>query len=275
MRVMPPVARVGLALVVLASLAAAPAAGPTSALTDPPGAASTPALASQAAASRGAAVGATYYITASDATLRSSPNATAQVLTRPTFRDAVRVIGSEDGWKRVQYRGHEGYLPAEAVSNVWIRVSKTERTVYVYRGAELYRTLPADVSSSDEDKVRRGGLLETEHHRIPEGTFYVCRKNARSSYYRAFVLNYPNQVHALRGLRSGLITEAQYMAIAAAEEQFREPPMNTPLGGLIEIHGDGSGRRRAWTRGCVALRNVHMDELWDMVVEGTPVVIER
>ena len=50
--------------------------------------------------------------------------------------------------------------------------------------------------------------------------------------------------------------------------------MNTRLGGLIEIHGSGSGRQRAWTRGCVALRNVHMDELWEIVGVGTPVVIE-
>ena len=34
--------------------------------------------------------------------------------------------------------------------------------------------------------------------------------------------------------------------------------------------GTGSGRQRAWTRGCVALRNVHMDWLWEIVPLGAP-----
>ncbi|MFN3596382.1 MAG: L,D-transpeptidase family protein [Rubricoccaceae bacterium] len=217
-----------------------------------------------------------YYVVAQGALVREAPEASARVVARPAFRDAVRVLGyGGGGWARVQHGDVQGYLPEAALSNVWIRVSKSERMVYVYRGAELYRAYPADVSASDGDKVRRARIDEPEHHRIPEGVFFITRRHGRSQYYRAFVLNYPNHAHALRGLREGLITEAQYQAIARAEAEFREPPMNTPLGGLIEIHGDGSGRQRAWTRGCVALRNVHMDELWEFVEVGTPVLIER
>ena len=75
-------------------------------------------------------------------------------------------------------------------------------------------------------------------------------------------------------LREGLISQGQYEAIVEANRAFREPPMGTALGGLIELHGQGSGRQRAWTRGCVALRNPHMQELYEMVHVGTPVVIE-
>jgi hypothetical protein len=272
--------RTSLLLVLAAALAASPASGqPDYAVS---------AAAEVAVAPRAAGgdydVGAApvYYVTAREATLRESPAEGAPALGTLRIREGVRVLaeagppldGHAAGWRLVQAGARRGYARAAALSNVWIRVDKSERTVYVYRGADLVRTLPADVSMSDEDKVRRSALGEQEHYRIPEGVFFVARRHPTSQYYRAFVVSYPGPAHAARGLQDGLITQAQYDAIVRADAEGREPPMGTRLGGLIEIHGHGSGRRRAWTRGCVALRNVHMDELWAFVEVGTPVVIE-
>ena len=50
--------------------------------------------------------------------------------------------------------------------------------------------------------------------------------------------------------------------------------MNTALGGMIEIHGHGTGARSNWTQGCIAVRNDAMDRLWRWVAVGTPVVVE-
>jgi len=47
---------------------------------------------------------------------------------------------------------------------------------------------------------------------------------------------------------------------------------NASLGGLIEIHGEG-GRGRDWTKGCVALSNVEIQDLYSRVAVGTPVTI--
>ncbi len=223
-----------------------------------------------------------YYVTARNVALRQAPAEASPSTALLQTRDGVRVLAEDGapadgfafGWRLVQAGDRRGYVRASALSNLWVRVDKGERMVYVYRGSELIRELPADVSVSPEDKVRRSDRGEGDHYRIPEGTFFVTRLNDRSSYYRAFVLSYPGPVHALRGLRSGLITQAQYETIVRADQDGVEPPMGTRLGGLIEIHGSGSGRQRAWTRGCVALRNVHMDDLWDLVEVGTPVVIE-
>lgn len=223
-----------------------------------------------------------YYVASRAAPLRQLPELNAPVLETLRLRDGVRVldqVGAPDdgfafGWRLVQYGSVRGYVRTADLSNLWIRVDKSERMLYVYEGDRLIRELPADVSTSDEDKVRRSRLGERDHYRIPEGTFFVTRLHPESQYYRAFVLSYPNAVHALRAVQDGVISEAQYQAIVRAEQEGVEPPMNTPLGGLIEIHGLGSGRQRAWTRGCVALRNVHMDELWEIVHVGTPVVIE-
>lgn len=219
-----------------------------------------------------------FYVVERGATLRTAPSDAAPAVETLRLREGVRVLtdtlAGGFAWREVQFGGTRGFVRAEALSNVWIRVDKSDRTMYVYRGAELVRELPADVSAGEGDKVRRAGLDEPEQWRMPEGVFYVVGRNARSSYYRAFVLSYPDPVHALRGLEQGIIGEAQYQAIVRADADGVSPPMGTALGGMIEIHGSGSGRREAWTRGCVALRNVHVDELWAYVAVGTPVVIE-
>ncbi|MEM6326939.1 MAG: L,D-transpeptidase family protein [Bacteroidota bacterium] len=215
-----------------------------------------------------------YVVRAGEPLRRTPGGASVRAL---RLREGVRLLAEPraDGWRRVWHDGAEGWVRDEAVSDLWIRIDKSERTVYVYRGADLWKTMPADVSATPEgDKLRQAGRTETAEHKIPEGTFYVTRRFEESDYYLAFVLSYPTPVHALRGLDEGLISQREYEAIVRAHREFREPPQYTRLGGLIEIHGNGSGRRRAWTRGCIALRNVHMDDLWEVVHVGTPVVIE-
>ena len=260
------------ALVVAVVGAAAPQAQPG------PSLASERASAPRVSRSPDAETAPAFYVVAAGTAMRRAPSATAPAVETLRLREGVRVLGDTLAggrqWARVQFSGSRGYVPSEALSNVWIRVDKSDRTLYVYHGAELVRTLPADVAVSEGDKVRRSGQDEREHWRMPEGVFYVVGLNNRSSYYRAFVLSYPDPVHALRGLEQGIINEATYQAIVRADAAGVAPPMGTRLGGLIEVHGSGSGRREAWTRGCVALRNVHMDELWDVVQVGTPVVIE-
>lgn len=215
-----------------------------------------------------------YYVVQAGAPLAEAPGGKAK--RRLRLRETALVLETrDDGWSRALVSGFEGWVRTEALSNIWIRIDKSERTTYVYAGDVLLRELPADVSSNPEgDKNRRAGRTEREEHRIPEGTFYVARRFEESDYYLAFVLSYPTPDHAARGLEQGLISQGQHDAILSAHQSFREPPQGTRLGGLIEIHGSGSGRRRAWTRGCVALRNVHMDLLWEIVHVGTPVIIE-
>jgi len=216
-----------------------------------------------------------FYVVERGVRVQSEPGSSRSGRIALNIRDAVRVLSEEDGWSHIEWDNRRGYVRTSALSNLWIRVDKSDRLVYVYEGAELIRTYPMDVSMSDEDKVRLSARGEQDHYRIPEGVFFVARRNLNSQYYRALVISYPNQAHAGRGLRDGLISRDQYDAIVRADMAFREPPMGTPLGGLIEIHGSGSGRQRAWTRGCIALRNVHMSELWDWVHVGTPVIIEQ
>jgi hypothetical protein len=216
-----------------------------------------------------------FYVTRRDEPVREGPDAGARSADRLRFRTNVRVLATEGQWSLISYGRSHGYVANEALSNVWLRIDKSDRAVYVYRGTELLRVLPADGAMSDEDKTQRSRRGVHEEYRTPEGTYFIARRNPSSQYHLAFVLNYPNSHDALEGARAGLITDAQYEAIVRAEEEGVMPPQGTALGGLIEIHGHGSGRQRAWTRGCVALRNVHMDWLWEFVPLGAPVLVER
>ena len=160
-------------------------------------------------------------------------------------------------------RGRDRVRPVYVESDLWIKISKNERTIRVYKGDTLYRTLPADLAINFfSDKVRKGGQEKVDHWRTPEGVFYIVEKNPQSQFHKAFVLNYPGRVDAERGLRHELISRDEYNQIVRADERFQMPPMFTALGGYIEIHGDGTGARTNWTKGCVAIRNADIDELW-------------
>ena len=116
------------------------------------------------------------------------------------------------------------------------------------------------------DKVGQGD------GRTPEGRFVVCRRVDPSAFHRAFLLNYPTEEHALRGLLDGLIGREEYEPHLARPRSRPAAAASTALGGLIEILGYGVGYD--WTEGCVAMRDRDIDELWPVVRVGTPVRID-
>ena len=147
-----------------------------------------------------------------------------------------------------------------------IVVNKKKRILYLFSGDTLMRIYPVNLGPDPlRDKIKQGD------GRTPEGRFFVCNKNPRSKYYKALGISYPSREDALRGLKQGLISRAQYDAIISALNHGRKPPWFTKLGGAVCIHGGGIGWD--WTRGCIALRNADVNELFEVVSVGTPVII--
>jgi len=152
--------------------------------------------------------------------------------------------------------------------NPRIVVTKSRQVLQLYSDGKVVRTYRVGLGLSPvEDKIRAGD------RRTPEGEFYICMKNPHSQFYRSLEISYPNQKHAERGIRDGLITRAQYNQIVSALNRKRVPPQNTRLGGELLIHGNGS--QSDWTWGCVALDDKDIRELFDAVPIGTPVIIEH
>jgi murein L,D-transpeptidase YafK len=129
----------------------------------------------------------------------------------------------------------------------------------------------------------------------PLGEFYICAKNPRSKYFLSLCISYPNTEDAERGLAAGLIGADEHRQILDAIRARRMPPQHTRLGGEIYIHGHGGHSAghggynasrgdhgapnnfspKDWTRGCIALSNDDMQDLYDRVAIGTAVSINE
>ena len=107
--------------------------------------------------------------------------------------------------------------------------------------------------NSTSDKMHAGDAA------TPEGRYRIMDKKGpgNSTYYKALLLNYPNDED-----------RAQFERARRAGQL----PRWARMGGLIEIHGEG-GRGKDWTKGCVALANSDIDDLFSRVAVGTPVTI--
>jgi hypothetical protein len=133
-------------------------------------------------------------------------------------------------------------------------VDKFNRQLLVYRRGRRV--------ASFEVELGTGGLRRKLHEgdqATPEGRYRVVdiKTGARTKYYTALLLDYPN---------------AEDRARYARERSRGNVPRGRGIGSLIEIHGDG-GRGDDWTNGCVALPNRDMDRLVEYVRLHTPVTI--
>jgi murein L,D-transpeptidase YafK len=89
----------------------------------------------------------------------------------------------------------------------------------------------------------------------PEGRYKIVKKNAHSRYYKALLLDYPNEYDR----RQFVVAKKQGLV-----------PARATIGGLIEIHGGGND---FLTNGCVGVENSVMDKIFPEVAVGTAVTI--
>jgi murein L,D-transpeptidase YafK len=156
-------------------------------------------------------------------------------------------------------------LPLKSPS---LRILKGERRLELWEGTRLVKTYPVALGLWPwHDKIKEGDF------RTPLGTFYVCTRNERSPYHRFLGLSYPDVTAADRGWAQKLITPEQRERILKAQARRECPPWDTGLGGAIGIHGGGALFFH-WTRGCIAVDNPDIEELWEVCPIGTPVRIE-
>ena len=135
-----------------------------------------------------------------------------------------------------------------------IVVSKEEHRVTLYVNGEPFKVYRADMGFNWVADKQHAGDGAT-----PEGRYRIVARKSRSAtlYYKALLLDYPN--------------DEDRRAYARAR-RAGELPAGAGIGGLIEIHGEG-GRGLDWTRGCVAITNADIDDLFARVEAGTPVTI--
>jgi lipoprotein-anchoring transpeptidase ErfK/SrfK len=129
-------------------------------------------------------------------------------------------------------------------------VSKLERRLAVYKGGQLVRTYDVGLGFNGLADKRFAGDNAT-----PEGRYTIIRKIPASLYYKALLIDYPND------------EDRRWFAREKARGTI---PRSVGIGGDVEIHGGGPD---SLTRGCVSLDNAKMDELYALVTVGTPITI--
>jgi murein L,D-transpeptidase YafK len=126
-------------------------------------------------------------------------------------------------------------------------VNKARREMLLLYGESVLRSYRVALGREPVGHKEREG-----DGRTPEGRYMIDRRNPQSRYHLALRISYPNEADRARARELGV-----------------EP------GGDVMIHGlkDGVRREDDWTQGCIAVTDEEMDAIWNLVSEGTPIVI--
>jgi hypothetical protein len=145
---------------------------------------------------------------------------------------------------------------AEAVEESRIRrsivflVNKIERTLTIYKNGEVLTRYEMGLG-----KYGLSDKLYSGDEATPEGHYKIVRKFPASAFYKALLIDYPNDEDRRtygEAKKRGLV------------------PRDAGIGGAIEIHGGG---KDSLTKGCVGLENKDMDDVYRWAEVGTRVTI--
>jgi murein L,D-transpeptidase YafK len=134
-----------------------------------------------------------------------------------------------------------------------IIVHKKEHTMELMHAGRVIKTYKIALGRNPVGPKQREGDFRT-----PEGVYVINGRNAKSQYHRSLHISYPNATDRERA------------------RKFRVSP-----GGDVMIHGLPNGygylgaahRRWDWTYGCIAVTDEEIDEIWNLVDNGTPIEI--
>ena len=132
-------------------------------------------------------------------------------------------------------------------------VVKSKRVMMLLNNSRIIRTYRIALGKQPVGlKVRQGD------HKTPEGSYTLVSRNPNSSYHLSIKISYPNEYDAKYAKKIGVPPGGEIMIHGLPQG----------LGDLGELH-----RRWDWTDGCIAVTNSEMDEIWQLVSDGTPIEI--
>jgi len=135
-----------------------------------------------------------------------------------------------------------------------VLIEKAARKLTLFSNGVAIRTYRVALGSHPVGPKERQG-----DGRTPEGTYTIDSRLSNSSYHRALHISYPNR-----------------------EDTARAAKLGTNPGGDIMIHGIRNGLGWLgplslvidWTKGCIAVTNPEIEEIWKLIPVGTAVDIK-
>ena len=183
----------------------------------------------------------------------SAAAAAGEVFLERAEEAAVRLLeryldsGQLAKWRRW---AEEAVKESQDGDGVAILVNKVERRLTVYEKGKVRARYDIGLGKYGLSDKRRAGDEAT-----PEGRYKVVKKIPASKFYKALLIDYPNE------------DDKRFFAEAKRRGQI---PSHAGIGGAIEIHGGG---KDSLTKGCVGLEDKDMDDIYAWSVVGTPVTI--
>ena len=135
-----------------------------------------------------------------------------------------------------------------------IVVEKARRTMTLYKQGEPVRIYFVALGKNPVGhKISRGD------YRTPEGLYHIAAHNPDSKYHLSLLVSYPNETDLAEAKKRGVTT-----------------------GGDIMVHGlpdrfasYGSAHRQwDWTKGCIAVTNAEIEEIWSAIPDGAAIQIK-
>ena len=159
--------------------------------------------------------------------------------------------------------GRTAYLTAVCVSDLAAgRIQpKVDRLVVEKRARTLtlwYAGFPVRAYRIALGREPLGDKRHRGDGKTPEGRYWIDGRNPASRFHRSLHVSYPSLSDQREAIEAGY-----------------------PAGGAIMIHGLPAGAgwigkhhaRLDWTEGCIAVTNEEIDEIWELVADGTPIEI--
>ena len=134
-----------------------------------------------------------------------------------------------------------------------VLIQKSARQLTLLRNGRALRVYHVSLGSNPKGAKDRAG-----DGRTPEGLYKIDSRNAYSKYHRSLHVSYPSAADRLRARRLHVSPGGEIM-IHGTPNRWRGLP-------FVFAHTD-------WTKGCIAVSDAEIEEIWKLVPNGTVVEI--
>ncbi len=132
-------------------------------------------------------------------------------------------------------------------------VLKSERKLILIKDGKIVKTYKIALGGQP-----KGHKIQEGDQRTPEGSYVLDKKKSDSDYYLAIHISYPNMSDILHAEKLGVSPGGDIMIHG----------LHHDLVWMGKFHWI-----KDWTKGCIALTNPEMEEIWQVIQEGTPIEI--
>jgi len=164
----------------------------------------------------------------------------------PTFTSSHKALSTEEILELIKTK------PVTS-----IEVFKNQRVLLLKNNNEVIRRYP----------IRLGFNPEGHKHfendgKTPEGVYSIDWRNSQSAYYKSLHISYPDTKDIAYAKQHNQPTGGDIMIHGSVPKSF----LSMPFSSTYMPHKD-------WTLGCIAVRNVDIDEIWQFVPNHTKIII--